>query len=983
MSQAIEQGLREALVTAYTESVWGSTIKALDHMEITPVACPVPLEVAPPTLREGCFSLDSDKILYAVLATDPLLGYDPRDIYALWPFGALREYLERRVQEVREALTGKGLPTGNMLVIVLVGSYGRGAEVLLDLAPPGSEEPKEPDPLMLPTSDLEVIAGLESGNQLALWKFSTTLQQISQRCRLVSWSALDAFQWYLRHGHSFYFSDEAPPELIYIQPGGSGELRREALRRRDPHGVIWYDGRRVVEVTRFAEDQNEPIYLAPPTADLPVSFLVEGLPLPWWVVGPPMEEIPDPSELRQLLGVAGSVAYWLWQFTPALLRPLGALRSAYPVLCIELRLPPAQDWEYTAALDMQRATDDGLSAVTAAVDLASGRITLRVSQDLLELARASDNRADREPVRELLRALRSLNQAQKMPDPWSDQELDAILDVHAPPGAKKRLLYNTTDELPEIDPRGLPPLRAVQDADEAVVLNQLGEWLRGGGKWSVGPVRTEERCPLLNEAVSLLFNRMARRIARLSPEGLLEELVLHHEAIQRQGAIREHSAPTYMACYERDPARKAKVSQETFELGRSAVAIRFLIEYVVARPPQGDRPFSISAFDELLALSAQIMSLGFDSDLCRHGLADLKVSILPSGRLGVGRGKFQARYAAFTADLFDEQIDQVCLAYGKEGKEPSEDFTAAIESAARVEFGFSVAELTQFLGVLGSLSDDAGSGARCMRLSEVISAAAERLQWSKEQVSAAIEVFVLGPREDFLHPGQPHASTDVYPWRYNRGLSCVRRPLLRRWRGHIEELVWGPRALFACARYLYQLCISGRLKAQSPEMRQALGKVNTRRGQEFNDRVAQLLQQDARLLVRAQVEQIDTLPKENWPVGDIDVLVAHPDERRLLVMECKDLAFARTPSEIGLELGMLFGRDGQKSALSQALLRQQWADQHLSAVLRWLGADPAGEWRVEAWIVLDHVSLSPYLEDRGVTVATYDRLLQTLFDDQV
>ena len=54
----------------------------------------------------------------------------------------------------------------------------------------------------------------------------------------------------------------------------------------------------------------------------------------------------------------------------------------------------------------------------------------------------------------------------------------------------------------------------------------------------------------------------------------------------------------------------------------TAIAHRFVTEYVVARPPSGLRPFSLEAYDELIALAAILVGWGLDSDAIKYGLAD-------------------------------------------------------------------------------------------------------------------------------------------------------------------------------------------------------------------------------------------------------------------------------------------------------------------------------------------------------------------------
>ena len=55
----------------------------------------------------------------------------------------------------------------------------------------------------------------------------------------------------------------------------------------------------------------------------------------------------------------------------------------------------------------------------------------------------------------------------------------------------------------------------------------------------------------------------------------------------------------------------------------------------MARPPHGTEPLSLSKYDRLLALGAEIANLGMVSDTIHYQQADVDVAMLGSGRLGL------------------------------------------------------------------------------------------------------------------------------------------------------------------------------------------------------------------------------------------------------------------------------------------------------------------------------------------------------------
>jgi len=120
-------------------------------------------------------------------------------------------------------------------------------------------------------------------------------------------------------------------------------------------------------------------------------------------------------------------------------------------------------------------------------------------------------------------------------------------------------------------------------------------------------------------------------------------------------------------------------------------------------------------------------------------------------------------------------------------------------------------------------------------------------------------------------------------------------------------------------------------------------------------------------------------------LGDIDVLVADPAERRLRAVEAKDLAVARTPAELANELAATFqSTDEHQAAIDRHVERVEWLREHLAEVLSWLGLDDEDPalWTVEGLVVLDIELMSPYLTDPPFPVVTYRELRAELESDE-
>jgi hypothetical protein len=172
------------------------------------------------------------------------------------------------------------------------------------------------------------------------------------------------------------------------------------------------------------------------------------------------------------------------------------------------------------------------------------------------------------------------------------------------------------------------------------------------------------------------------------------------------------------------------------------------------------------------------------------------------------------------------------------------------------------------------------------------------------------------------------------------------------------------------------LLLSGRLPASSTEMRSLMGEFNSERGELFNDQVADLFERLPDIKVRRRVKKILGPVGSLRPPGDIDVLIAQAKKRRLLVVECKDLAVGRAPHELQSELTKLFeGEGGKPSAIERHLRRTEWVSQNLTKVLHWLGLNDNGKrWKVNSLIIVDHELLTPYMKRVKAPIISYAEL---------
>jgi len=971
--RALERGVGDELARRYHEAVWGHLVESLATLGHSQDLYRPPGALSFPSSQDAFFSLDSDKMVYTLLVTDPLTEYDADDPFGEWSLRSLESRIEARLHEMQEHLFGLDPSPSELLFLVVLQGVGRPGRFLL----PHSERLVLP-PLGLSAGDLRTIAWPEEDDRLVLWKFARASWKVRARAAVQVFSQLDEFAAYRAHDYSYTLPEEERPDSIYIPPGGAGELRREVARQLDQHAARAHIEPYVADVIAAHGTRTIPIYTALSDRRRRASFLVEQLPLPVWIVGSPFADNEQGSWSDLSVDCASAIAYWFWQFTPSLSHYVQRLAERYWRLLVQVSVSAPERWFLAASLE-NLSTEHPFSLQ---VDAATGTLHLTLAASAKELIERADNRGERDLMRVILQGVREL-----LPDaargPFSDEVITTILDHHAPLGRKKLLLSLSVDQNPDLDVRGLLPFRKVQAADLQELLDGLADHLTFVEHLSPGPILEQEKPALLDKAADFFYRELVQLVDSLDADQLLEFLIRFQEAVVRQTSFHRLSIPTRLEAFQAIPQMVRRLVEEGPELATAAAASRFVIEYVAACPPRGQRKMSLSVYDRLQALAAHIIHFGVARDLLTLQVADIGLAILPSGRLAVDREQYDRAMAGYlpvvTAREFSDAIRGFGQHWQRDVDTPHDaELWARIDAATTQEFGCSMSDLQALLATAWIISEDLDPGVACLPLEALLDRLAARLPWPRERIQRALELLSLVSRQEFLAPPAPYKQAEVYPWRFNRQLSYLRRPFVWRERNGTVEVVWGNRHLYRSLFYLNELCFSGRLSAQArtPEMQRLMGQFLNQRGEAFNDQVADFLAQHAgaEVIVDRRVQGIGELRKSKGPPGDIDVLVVDPGEKRVWVIECKDFAAAHMPHQIANELENLFlGKSGKESKVAR---RVAWVREHLDAVLEWYKVERMGRWEVEPLIVVSQELFTPYLRRSPIRILSFDALME-------
>jgi hypothetical protein len=379
----------------------------------------------------------------------------------------------------------------------------------------------------------------------------------------------------------------------------------------------------------------------------------------------------------------------------------------------------------------------------------------------------------------------------------------------------------------------------------------------------------------------------------------------------QDNATRAQRLPSQLACFGPDSVRAHNLLDDERQSVKAAVASRFLVEFAAATPPAGDTAISVMIYDELLAVAAELISRATLSDAIRYGFSQVELSMLSSGRLGVSLGdRFAAgTEAAATAEAEARHAlalgpipptDTAQADTGRERPALGASTPELVNEATRAEFGFTLTQVKGGLSELAALSASRGPGPCTEPLSQVRSRLQNMPGWDEEIAQAFLGKLTLRPRPKFLSP-----RTDVYPWRYNRDLSYIRRPLTEI-TGPAGEvmLTWGARRALYAARYWEELIFTGRVRGATPPMKTLMGTIWQDQNKAFERKVEAVLRQSGIPVTGSAIKRIcgqRLLSASGADLGDIDAIALEPSSKTIVVAEAKDFELARTPAELANE----------------------------------------------------------------------------------
>lgn len=914
LRSAKEFNCDKELLQMYSNDMWSDVMKACDRMHWSLTDISLPELAGDLSIQEEVCQFDHNRFAYIVIDTPPTIG----DVFKQFNADRRSEQVAKRLTEVISDLKSRQEHAeAQFLTLYLCDSVGR--HMFSSMRKPQERELK----ILFSAYEFITLASDEQWNRLSLWKFAKSLNKFLSRSKSMS-SILDMYNIYKSKGESFYFSDDAVPDLVMLVPGEGNELITKIKLKDNHHGVMAFHNDELVIIPVALIADFAPIYK-------PVQHMgyflevLESYGFPFWITN---KQIKSEEMVSHVRNYADAIGFWLHKLKDGLAVYLtDVIRN--PVE-LELVLHVGIFKELTS-LEMSKDKKDMYSYCL----MPNNKIIFNIPFSSMADCMGSTNDGERKMMSEVINALNLIAGVNIPP-----AKIQKVLDTYMPLSQAKMILISDSQQDLMIDRRWLNGPFYMTDAEINMLLDELPPLVEKEMPIPENITEPAMKRQLFNTATTAMLQRLEKDIQKYDNLNLVKKLMMLHESLVQVREYNKTIIPAQLLCFGGITSKTEEILEKDRKLVSTSVSVRCLIEYLAACPAKGTYKVSLDEIDSLLVLMHEIINYGFLSDAVHFKMADPVVGKLKSGRIGVSREFLEVKLKPFAIsntksemDNYIENFDKRFDIYKKPELQEEVDTVPEapdeVDSAFLSDWGVGYLNIYKFCYICAIIAINNHESVSTMLRKDLVDRIVTEHELPEAEVIAAIKRFSLSPREKFLTAPEGFHNNDVFPWKYNREFSLVRRFLVQHFDENGNEfLTWGFRNAMSCQRQLSHLLYEGKLNNGGKKINKILGRFNKEKGKLFRDSVRDWLKLNTNLIViDYEVKISDTGPLiGDTKLGDIDILAFHVATGTVFSIECKDTNRAKNIHEMKTEMDSYLGRDGGPGMITKHVERNNWLE---------------------------------------------------------
>ncbi|MER8982174.1 hypothetical protein [Mesorhizobium sp. M0870] len=500
-----------------------------------------------------------------------------------------------------------------------------------------------------------------------------------------------------------------------------------------------------------------------------------------------------------------------------------------------------------------------------------------------------------------------------------------------------------------------------------------------------GTVHGRDECTKVLNAITIAAEEMfCGHLRQFERHALISRVVDNHEASIIDKSRWERTSGAILDLSANPQESREEIYDNILKANATGYASRVILEAAICECPV-DSGFDVADFDlsNLMALAMMIHHLGGYSDAIHYEGMRPEIRISPAGEVQIDVSFFDTIVTPVGESFFSGQIDKNRRDYSELLHDPelvtAEQVTSRTDvrfaAAWEAEMGVSLRDFRTALEALENRLFDTGQAWEILPRPALLEYLAEHVDCA-EQFVASLELL---PRDGWKTIPQPYTEQDRQPWRFRRRLSIARRPILRLEPSPESDVMITPgmiREAFGIQLHNFYYGQYDRSSLASKEMQSWREHIVAKEAVEFEERVVKRLQ-GLGWWTKRRVTFPQVLGRKlSEDPGDIDVLAWHPDGR-VMLLECKDLQFAKTSSEIAKQLYKFRGKTdekGRSDLLGKHLKRLDLARENAAAFQSHL---KLADVRIDGALVFAHTVPMSFASERighAITLLAYDQL---------
>ena len=825
--------------------------------------------------------------------------------------------------------------------------------------------------VLISTYEFDIFARFKKSSAIDLWKYSRARKtQVPEPFMFSALSFLDEYSIYKDHEDSFYLSDEGF-DLSKWRYGASKALNENVKLRDDEHSVFIREQGRLGTTQVVRMDRYTPIYTS--LMDLAAGelrFAVEGFDTTIWVK-------PEyPASVNYFIKdiqwqFTETISYWLWQIQCEIKDYICQIDTK----CLKFSFILKDESLFENLDDSFKRDTSVRNKFELSFEEDTFYITIPV--ELMSYFYGPDNEGDRILVGQLLEAV-NLGLEAKGVAPMNSDVINDIIERHAPLGMKKKLILHHSRSNLFLDRSNLKKVRYIQEFDVSTVANSLAGLL-GKNLPPVGEITDpkQKRELVKNIVLNALLPHLKMVIDQYDNDRLIEWLIGLNESLIHDREDFGLKTPTRIACFVTVDEHTKDLVERFSDISRTSIAVRCLLEHLAAEPSSGNKMVSKTAVDQLIAIMDAIISWGTLGDQLTFKLFDIRMGVLPSGRIGtqktVSREIFDPYYKLKAKENVIDAVNSFNDEFPTEDKPDVDDIPGFLNKAFISDFRISLSRICEFIDLLAGLGFKQSTPFAAMDRNTLLENARKHKQFGEEEFDHALNFLSLkyrgtvekGTKDEEFEP------YDISPWRFNRRLSLLRRPLIicNKENSASPLIYWGPRQVLLSRITIAEQLFTGRFKVNDKgEVKKAMSKLTFERGAGLVKRILSNLQLP-NVIIDSEVfiSPKGKLKNEDDDLGDVDVLLIDLDGKVIYSLECKNFAASRNIKEIIEEIEKLLGSDTDRGLIEKHKRRHEWLSGNLDKLGRGYNYDLTG-FTVKSAFVTREGMLFPFLKNLGITM---------------